>query len=199
MFMKADILTNIFFWLVEYWYIIVVCGVIVCLLINESTRKITFKVLCGIFLFLLTMNVILLGCMWIFGVDNGFFIGWLVIFHLLFLVLICGWTSVLRRIIRLHKHGSRTYGTLIRQSASMRASSVVEYNVDGKKYECYSHSPLRKYKIGCNEVPVVYDTEKPENSCIEKQDFIPTTALLITYGIFETGMIVLTVYSCFHI
>lgn len=187
---------NIFLWLCEYWHIIAVCGVIVYLLINEYTRKITFKVLWGILLLILTAVIILLGCMWIFGVDNGVFVYGLVIFNLLFSVMIYMGAGELCRIIRLHKNGTRTYGTLVRRSLSSRSSSVIEYMVDGKKYECRSLSPLRKYENGCEKVPVVYDAENPELSCIEKHDFAPIIALLSTYAVLEIGMIVVTAYFC---
>ncbi len=190
---------NIFIWLCEYWHIIAVCVVIICLLINESTRKITFKVLCGIFLVILTAYVIFLGCVWIFGVDNGMFVFGLVILNLTLLVGIYMGASELRRVIRLHKKGIRTYGTLIRRSLSSRSSSVIEYKIDGKKYECRSLSPLRKYEEGCEKVPVVYDAENPELSCIEKHEFAPVIALLSTYAVLETGMIIITVYFCFVI
>lgn len=187
---------DIFIWLTEYWHIIAVCMVIVYLLINEYTRKITFKVLCGIFLVLFTMCVVILGCVWIFGFDNGFVVGWLVIFNLIFLVMMYMSADMLRRVIRLHKKGIRTYGTFIRYGS--RGGSVIEYRVDGKKYEYHTDS-LEKYKIGCNEVPVLYDSEKPEDSCVEKHDFIPATALIIASVFLETGMIIITVYFCFHI
>lgn len=185
--------------LVEYWHIIAVCGVIVCLLINESTRKITFKVLCGIFLLTFIVVAVPLICVWIFGADNGFVIGWLVLFNLLFSALIYMGAGELRRIIKLHKNGTRTYGTLVRRSLSSRSSSVVEYMVGGKKYECRSLSPLRKYEEGCEKVPVVYDAENPELSCIEKHDFAPVIALLSTYAVLEIGMIVITAYLCYQI
>lgn len=187
---------NIFDWLVEYWLDFVVFGVIVYLLINKSTRKITFKVLCGILLFFLTVAIIFLGCMWIFGVDNGLVVGILVIFNLI--VLLFPYMSIgeLRRVIRLHKKGIRTYGTFIRYGS--RGGSVIEYRVDGRKYEYHTDS-LEKYKIGCNEVPVLYDAEKPEDSCVEKHDFIPATALIIASVFLETGMIIITVIFYFAV
>lgn len=187
---------NIFLWICEYWHIIAVCGVIVYLLINESTRKITFKVLCGMFLLTFIVVAVPLVCIWIFGADNGFAIGWLVLFHLLFSVLIYMGAGELCRTIRLHKNGTRTYGTLVRRSLSSRSSSVIEYKIDGKKYECRSLSPLRKYEEGCDKVPVIYDSENPELSCIEKYEFAPIIALLSTYAVLEIGMIALTVYMC---
>ncbi len=196
MFLKADILKNIFDWLVEYWDCLAVCGVIVYLLINESTRKITFKVLCGIFLFFLAIAVIFLGCVWIFGFDNGFFISWLVLFNLMFSLMIYMSAGELRRTIRLYKHGSRTYGTLIRYS---RRAGVVAYSVDGRKYECISSSSLGKYKIGFDKVPVLYDTENHGNSCVDKYDLLPAIAMLIASIILEIGMIAITVYFCLHL
>lgn len=196
MFLEANFLTNIFIWLCEYWHIIAVCGVIIYLLINETTRKVTFKFLYGIFLVLLTMCVVMVGCVWIFGFDNGFFVGWLVIFNLLSSVIMYMSTSELRRVIRLHKKSIHTYGTFIRHNS--RGGSVIEYRVDGRKYEYHTDS-LEKYKIGCNEVPVLYDTEKPENSCVEKHDFLPATVLIIASVFLETGMIIITVYFCFAI
>ncbi|MDE7098224.1 MAG: hypothetical protein K2O60_03670 [Ruminococcus sp.] len=187
---------NIFLWLVEYWHIIAVCGVIVYLLINNSTRKITFKVLCGIFLLTFIVVAIPLVCVWIFGADNGFVIGWLVLFNLTFLVMVYMSASELYRVIRLHKKGIRTYGTFIRRTA--RRGSVIVYWVDRRKYECITDS-LEKYKIDCDKVPILYDAENLKNSCVEKHDFIPAIALIIASIILETGMIAITIYMCRYI
>lgn len=189
---------DFFEWLVEYWHCLAVCGLIVYLLINESTRKITFKVLCGILLCILVIGGIPLLCVWIFGAD-GLFIGYTAILHILLLWALVYGVKMLQSTIRLHKNGTRTYGTLIRQSFSSRSSSVVMYMVNRKMYKCSSLSPLRKYEKDCDRVPVIYDAEKPEISCIEKHDFPPIIALLITYAVLEIGIIALTVYLCFHI
>lgn len=189
---------NIFDWLVEYWHTVAVCGVIIYLLINKSTRKITFKVLCGIFLIMLTMCVIIVGCVWIFGDADGLLMGVLVIFNLGVLVMAYISIGELYRVVRLNKKGVHVYGTLISRAAGRGASRVV-YRVDGKKYKCESTSQLNRYEIGCDKVPVIYDAENHGNSCIEKYDFIQSAALFITYGILETGMVILTVYFCFVI
>lgn len=189
---------NIFDWLVEYWHIIAVCGVIIYLLINESTRKITFKVLCGILLFFLVVLVILLGCMWIFGADNGMFVFGLVILNLPILIMTYMSTGELCRVVRLNRKGVHTYGTLISRAAG-RGVSRVAYSADGKKYKCESTSQLNRYEIGCDKVPVVYDVKNHGNSCVKKYDFVQSAALFITSGIFETGMIAITVYFCFAI
>lgn len=190
---------NIWDILDEYGIFMFWGAVFICLLINKSTRKIAFKILCGIFLVVFTIIAVLLVCIWLFGVDNGFATGWLVLLNLMFLVSIYMGASELRHIIRLHKNGTRTYGTLIRRSLSSRSSSVIEYMVDGKKYECRSLSPLRKYEEGYDKVPVIYDSENPELSCIEKHEFAPIIALLSTYAVFEIGMIAITVYMCHYI
>lgn len=194
---KGEIyMSGILDWLIEYWFYLAVCGGIVYLLINESTRKITFKVLCGIFLVFFIMVAIFLICIWIFGVDDGFAIGSLVLFNLSFLVMIYMSVGELCRVIRLHKKGIRTYGTFI--SHDSRGGSIVVYRVDGRKYECRSDS-LGKYKIGCDKVPVIYDAENLENSCVEKHDFLPAIACLIASISLETGMIAITVYMCRYI
>lgn len=183
----------------EYWVFLVWGAVFTYLLIKKSTRKIAFKILCGIFLLVFTIAAVLLICIWLFGVDNGFITGWLILLNILFLYALWLSASELRRIIKLNKNGTHTYGTLVRRSYSSRSASVVAYRVDGKKYECRSHSPLRKYENGCDKVPVVYDAENPENSCAEKQDFAPAIALLSIYAVLEIGMTALTVYLCFNI
>ena len=190
---------NIWDILDEYGIFMFWGAVFICLLINKSTRKIAFKILCGIFLFAFGVAVIFLVCIWIFGFDNGFATGWLVLLNLMFSVSIYMAAGELRRVIRLHKKGIRTYGTLVRRSLSSRSSSVIKYTVDGKKYECRSLSPLRKYEKGCEKVPVIYDVKNPELSCIEKHDFAPIIALLSTYAVFEIGMIAVTVYMCRYI
>ena len=185
---------NIWDILDEYGIFMFWGAVFICLLINKSTRKIAFKILCGIFLFAFGVAVIFLVCIWIFGFDNGFATGWLVLLNLMFSVSIYMAAGELRRVIRLHKNGTRTYGTFIRRSG--RGVSYVVYIVDGKKYECKSDSQLNKYEIGCDKVPVIYDAENFKNSCVEKHDFIPAIALIIASISLETGMIAITVYMC---
>ncbi|MDE5569096.1 MAG: hypothetical protein K2I82_00370 [Ruminococcus sp.] len=180
----------------EYGIFLVWGAIFIYLLIKKSTRKIAFKILCIIFLFAFAVVAIFLICIWIFGFDNGFATGWLVLFNLLFSVMIYMSADELHRVIRLHKKGIRTYGTFIRRSA--RGGSIIVYSVDSRKYECISDS-LGKYKIGCDKVPVVYDAENLENSCVEKHDFVPAIALLIASISLETGMIAITVYMCRYI
>lgn len=189
---------NIFIWFTEYWHIIAVCVVIVYLLINDYTRKITFKVLCGIFLFVFGAAVVFLVCIWIFGVDNGLAAGCLVFFNFMFSVMIYMSAGELCRVVRLNRKGIHIYGTLISRAGG-RGVSRVAYSADGKKYECKSSSQLNRYKIGHDKVPVVYDAENHGNSCVEKDDFVQSTALFITSVIFETGMIIITVCFFFYI
>ncbi len=191
-------MNDIFFWLVEYWHVIAVCGVIVYLLINKDTRKITFKVLFGIFLLAFIVNAVPLVCIWIFGTDNGFAIGFLVLFNLTISIITYMSASELYRVIRLNKKGIHIYGTLISRAA-VRGASYVVYIVDGKKYECKSDSQLNKYEIGFDKVPVIYDAENHKNSCVKKYDFIKATELIIASISLETGMIAITVYMCRYI
>ncbi|MDE6518940.1 MAG: hypothetical protein K2K91_00550 [Ruminococcus sp.] len=187
---------NIWDILDEYGIFMFWGAVFVCLLINKSTRKIACKILCGIFLFVFTIIAVLLVCIWIFGADNGFAIGVLVLFNLIISVLTYMSASELYRVIRLHKKGIRTYGTFIRRTA--RRGSVIVYWVDRRKYECITDS-LEKYKIDCDKVPILYDAENLKNSCVEKHDFIPAIALIIASIILETGMIAITIYMCRYI
>ncbi|MCM1133147.1 MAG: hypothetical protein NC340_06710 [Ruminococcus flavefaciens] len=187
---------DIFDWLGEYWFFLAGGVLILCFLINKSTRKLILKIFGVGFLVVFAGVAIMLGSMWIFGADNGAVVGILVIFNLI--VLLFPYMSIgeMRRVIRLHKKGLRTYGAFIRYGS--RGGSVIEYGVDGRKYEYHTDS-LEKYKIGCNEVPVLYDSEKPEDSCVEKHDFIPATALVIASVFLETGMIIITVIFYFAV
>lgn len=134
--------------------------------------------------------------MLIFGAYNGFAVGWLVLFNLMFLVFAYMSARELYRVIRLHKKGIRTYGTFV--SHSSRGGSIVVYSADGRKYECRSDR-LGKYKIGFDKVPVLYDAENLENSCVEKHDFLPAATLIIASVILESGIIAITVYMCRYI
>lgn len=189
---------NIWDILDEYGIFLVWGAIFICLLIKKSTRKIAIKVLCIIFVFAVAVLASIFICIHIFG-NEGIFIGITAMLHIPLLWALFSISKQLKSMVRLNKNGTRIFGTLVRRSLSSRSSSVVAYRINGKEYKCYSHSPLRKYEEGCDKVPVIYDTEDPELSCIEKHDFAPTIALLITYGIFETGMIILTVYLCFSI
>lgn len=189
---------NIWDILDEYGIFMFWGAVFVCLLINKSTRKIAFKILCGIFLVAFTVVAIFLICIWIFGFENGFATGCLVLFNLIISVMTYMSASELYRVIRLNKKGIHIYGTLISRAA-VRGVSYVVYIVDGKKYECKSDSQLNKYEIGFDKVPVIYDAENHKNSCVKKYDFIKATELIIASIILETGMIGITVYMCRNI
>lgn len=194
MFLKMSIVDMV----VEYWLYFVVGAVFIYLLINKSTRKIAFKILWIIFAVAVAVLASIFICIHIFG-NEGIFIGSTVMFHIPLLWALFSVSKQLNSMVRLNKNGTRILGTLVRRSLSSRSSSVVAYRVDGKEYKCCSLSPLRKYEEGCDKVPVIYDTENPELSFIEKHDFVPIIELVITYSIFETGAIILTVYLCCNI
>lgn len=189
---------NIWDILDEYGIFMLLGAIFICLLINKSTRKLACKILFGIFIFAVIVFVIFFTCIQLFGTENGFITGWLVLLNLIILVMVYMSVDELRRVIMLHKKGIHTYGTFIRPAS--RGGSVIVYWVDRRKYECITG--LKKYKIdkiGCDKVPVLYDAENPENAYVEKYDFISAIALIIASIILETGMIAITVYMCRNI
>lgn len=194
MFLKMNIWDR----LDEYGIFMFWGAVFICMLINKSTRKLACKILFGILIFAVIVFVIFFTCIQLFGTENGFITGFLVLFNLIILVMVYMSVDELHRVIRLNKKGIHTYGTLISR-ATARGVSYVVYIVDGKKYECKSESQLNKYEIGFDKVPVIYDAENHKNSCVKKYDFIKATELIIFSGILEAGMIGITVYMCRHI
>ncbi|MDE5772591.1 MAG: DUF3592 domain-containing protein [Ruminococcus sp.] len=89
-------------------------------------------------------------------------------------------------ITKLHKKGCRTIGTLTN-------NNHISYQTDGKDYEYIDSRLKSKWKIG-DEIPVLYDPERPENSCIEKYDLVSVISFTVETSIIEAIFIGSTIY-----
>ncbi len=89
-------------------------------------------------------------------------------------------------ITKLHQKGCRTIGTLTN-------NNHISYQADGKDYEYIGSRLKSKWKIG-DEIPVLYDPESPENSCIEKYDRVSAISSTAAFSILEAAYIGSIIY-----
>lgn len=99
-------------------------------------------------------------------------------------------------ITKLHKKGCRTNGTLKNVTYKGRGRcNNISYQADGKDYECLNGTTVDKWKVGYDKVPVLYDPESPENSCIEKYDLVSAVSDTVAFSILEAVFIGSTIYA----
>lgn len=180
--------------IVDYILHIGVIAIIIYLFIRKSTRKMAFRILkisiaaisviTGVF----ALSIYLFGYIgWILGVCicMDIWISWL-------------WLETIREqvyITNLHKKGCRTNGTLTKVSYAIRGGrNYIHYQADGKDYECINGKTVDKWKVGYDKVPVLYDPESPDNSCLEKYDLVSATSDTVAISLLEAVFIGSTIY-----
>lgn len=127
--------------------------------------------------------------------DAGFVTGTLICTDIYFSWL---FMSAIRQqvyITKLHKKGCRTNGTLIAVHYETRSGyNDISYQVDGKDYKCKNGRKLSKWKIGYDKIPLLYDTECPENACLEKYDLVSAISYTVVFSLVEAIFIGSTIY-----
>jgi hypothetical protein len=113
---------------------------------------------------------------------------------LLLELLLCGALAEslkwLVRSIRLHRNGIRTCGTMTDEGYK---TFTLSYTVDGVSYQFTESYPMYKWHIGDNEIPMLYQPDRPENACLEKYPIIASAATAVLLSPFVIGGIVLIV------
>lgn len=178
----------------DYILHIGVIAVIISFFIRKSTRKMAFKILkISIAGIAVTIGVLAVSA-YLFG-DIGLFIGGFICIDI---IASWWWLLVIKEqvyITKLHKKGCRTNGTLTNVHYGVRGGhNDISYQVDGKDYECINERPVGKWKVGYDKMPILYDPERPENSCLEKYDLVSATSFTVAISLVEAVFIGSTIY-----
>ncbi|MDE6781951.1 MAG: hypothetical protein K2J40_10935 [Ruminococcus sp.] len=150
----------------------------------KSHRKTALKILITGILCIATMTLIC-AIIYLFG-DIGAAMGMFIGIEIEILLKLIPAVKRQIYITKLHQKGCRTIGTLTN-------NNHISYQADGKDYEYIGSRLKSKWKIG-DEIPVLYDPESPENSCIEKYDRVSAISSTAAFSILEAAYIGSIIY-----
>lgn len=131
--------------------------------------------------------------------DTGFVIGTLICADIYISWLFLSAVRQQFYITELHRKGCRTDGTLTAATYEARGRNHISYQVDGKEYHLESGQKLGKWKVGYDKIPLLYDPERPENTCLEKYDLVSAISDTVAFSLLEAIFIGSTIYTiiCF--
>lgn len=182
----------------EYiWFIIIVC-ILVVFLAKKATRKATLKVIViviasvGIFTLIMAIGFHLFKGVFILGFM-------LLLFNALGLFGFGLSLKYLTKELKLTKHGYHTNGTVIEVAFGRGGHNTIKYMVNDKEYKIINSWPCGKWKVGYDNVPILYDDKNPAYACVEKYDIISSVFLITGTSILEIGIIIATIFSIMSI
>lgn len=126
--------------------------------------------------------------------DTGFVIGILICMDIYFSWLFLSAVKQQVYITKLHKKGCRTNGTLIAMTYEDRGRNHISYQADGKDYKCKTGQKFGKWEVGYDKIPLLYDPERPENTCLEKYDLVSAISDTVAFSLLEAVFIGSTIY-----
>ncbi|MDE6781952.1 MAG: DUF3592 domain-containing protein [Ruminococcus sp.] len=172
-----------------------VIAIIIYFFINKSTRKTAFRILkISIAVISVIVGVCAL-CIYLFG-TIGILIGAFICIDIYISWIFLSAIKEQVYITKLHKKGCRTNGTLTKVDYYGRSGhNYISYQADGKDYECINGLNVGKWKVGYDKVPVLYDPESPENSCLEKYDLVSAISHTVTISLLEVVLTGSIIYS----
>lgn len=172
-----------------YWICIVIMAL---LLINKSTRKIALKILLVLSIIVFAMFIIFLVGMCFFR-DNIMLFCTLSFFTATSAFMLGYSIKFLVETIYLQIFGCRTTGEIIYVGYGRGSHYKIKYHINNKEYLCIGERMNYKYKVG-DSVTVLYFQQKPNKSCLEKEDLKVSIALTIFWLILLIGSIVIECY-----
>ena len=154
--------------LIDFYWMPLILIAIVIFLINKRTRKVTLKILLGIAIMLFVMFIIFLLGMCFF--KDNIVIFFVFSFFTSIIAFMFGYSmKFLVNTISLQRFGCRTIGEIIYVGVGRGSHYKIKYHVNNEEYLCIGESLNNKWKVG-DSVTVIYSQQKPNKSCLEKDD-----------------------------
>lgn len=179
--------------LVDFYWVPLVLIAIIVFLINKRTRKVTLKILLGLSIMVFVLFIIFLVGMWFF--KDSIMVFFILSFFTAMFAFMFGYSmKFLVNTISLQRFGCRTIGEIIYVGAGRGGHYKIKYHVNNEEYLCIGERLKDKWKVG-DSVAVIYSQQKPNKSCLEKEDLIAAIALVNLYFFKEQG-IQLILKSC---
>lgn len=126
--------------------------------------------------------------------DTGFVIGTLICMDIYFSWLFLSAVRQQVYITKLHRKGCHTDGTLIAMTYENRGCNHISYQADGKDYKCKTGQKFGRWEVGYDKIPLLYDPEHPENTCLEKHDLVSAISDTVVFSLLEAVFIGSTIY-----
>lgn len=176
-----------------------VIAIIIYFFINKSTRKTAFRILKISIVVIAVITGVCALCIYLLGII-GILIGGFICLDIYISWIFISAVKEQIYITKLHKKGCRTNGTLINVVYGVRGGrNDIRYQADGKDYEFINGLNVGKWEVGYNKIPVLYDPERPENSCLEKDDLVSAVNSTITISLLEIVLTGSIIYSIIYL
>lgn len=178
---------------IDFYWIPLVLIAVVIFLINKRTRKITLKILLGSLIIVTILFIILFVGMCFFKDNIVIFLCFS--FFTSIVAFMFGYSmKFLAKMIYLQKFGCRTTGEIIHIGYGRGSHYKIKYHVNNEEYLCIGERIKDQWKVG-DSVTIVYSQQKPNKSCLEKEDIKTAIALTVFSLILLTGAIVVECYA----
>lgn len=179
--------------LIDFYWIPLVLIVIIVSLIKKSTRKIMLKALLVLSIIVSVLFIIFLVGMLFF--KNNIVIFFIFSFFTVTIAFMFGYSmKFLVNTISLQRFGCRTIGEIIYVGVGRGSHYKIKYHVNNEEYLCIGERLNNKWKVG-DSVTVIYSQQKPNKSCLEKDDLKAAIALTIFSLILLIGALVVEWYA----
>lgn len=179
--------------LIDFYWMPLILIAIVIFLINKRTRKVTLKILLGIAIMLFVLFIIFLLGMCFF--KDNIVIFFVFSFFTSIIAFMFGYSmKFLVNTIYLQRFGCRTIGEIIYVGVGRGSHYKIKYHVNNEEYLCIGERLNNKWKVG-DSVTVIYSQQKPNKSCLEKDDLKASIALTIFSLILLIGALVVECYA----
>ena len=173
----------------DYFGFVILGTVILLLLRNQKTRRMTLKILLGIVLTAGVSAGIGAAEFFLFGEDLFAVIYPFTLLDLLLIIMVVMAFRTLSTVLHLRKTGERTTGTVIELIGGRGSGYKARYQVNGQEYICIGNRLTDKGKCG-EEMTICYRKEKPEEAILEGENLISAVIQAVAMSLLMGGWIV---------